>query len=315
MRGPEEVAALGAACRANDLTMLISPLAFSGTTGGGALNPSPDRGFRVASPAPGALNPSWDRSLPILAWYLADEPDVTGMTEEALLRLDARVRLWGPGIPTTFVVGDGGDAPCFARAAQILMVDWYPIPHLPTASVGDHVRWTVDAAGGRPVWAVLQAYDWRDQPQRNPNKPRIGRFPTAPEMRAMALLAIANGATGLFFFQDRKPGGKTLRDFPDQWADLTAVVRDLSMLAPGLARGTPLPSRSGVLPGFTVRAWRDGVEEFVVLANGDRAGTRVVPPALRQDLWEPLFGGPRPTEPLAAGSAVVLHRTNRYPKR
>jgi len=248
---------------------------------------------------------------PVLAWYLADEPDVTGMTEDQLVALDQRTKKAFPGPPTAFVVGDGGDALCYAKAADILMVDWYPVPHRPLTSVGDHVRWTVDAAKGRPVWAMIQAYDWRDQAQRNPNVPRIGRFPTTGEIRFMSYLALARGAQGLFYFQFAKPGGKTLLDFPDQWYALTLVVHELSQLASVMARGVSLPAKPGSIPGLTARAWRDAGagEEVLVLVNESEDRAATVPPILRQDRWAPLGNNAAPGELVAPLSVSVLRRS------
>lgn len=233
------------------------------------------------------------------------------MTESELVERDQRVKKALPGPPTAFVVGDGGDALCYARAGDILMVDWYPVPHRPITSVGDHVRWTVDAARGRPVWAVLQAYDWRDQAQRNPNVPRIGRFPTAGEIRFMSYLALVRGARGLFYFTFTKPGGRTLLDVPDQWYALTIVVHELFGLSTVLGHGTPLAARPDAVPGFTARAWRDpgSREEIVVLVNESADHAAMVPPLLRQDRWMPIGNDPQPGELVAPLSVAVLRRT------
>lgn len=314
---PEALRRLGDAAAMEGIALLVAPPTTSGTAGDSNGKQGTERSDHASPSVP--FRPFPSPSFPVLAWYLADEPDVTGMTEDQLVALDQRTKKAFPGPPTAFVVGDGGDALCYAKAGDILMVDWYPVPHLPLASVGDHVRWTVDAARspaaggaakGRPVWAVIQAYDWRDQAQRNPG-PRIGRFPTTGEIRFMSYLALVRGAQGLFYFQFSKPGGKTLLDFPDQWFALTSVVHELSQLASTMARGVSMPARPGSIPGLTVRAWRDPAagEEVVVLVNEspDRAAT--VPPVLRQDRWQPLGNNAAPGELIAPLSVSVLRRS------
>jgi hypothetical protein len=227
---------------------------------------------------------------PLAAWYLQDEPDVAGTPPAELAAFEARVRAWSPGTPTAFVVGIGTAAATYAQTGDALMVDWYPVPHLPLQSVGEQVRAVVSVAKGRPVWAVLQSMDWRDFAQHNPKKPRIGRFPDRAEMRFMAYDAVLSGARGIWFFTWRPVPGRTLADRPAEWFAVSDVAREMAAMAPIFARGRlkPLPFENDE-DGPTARCWAYHGRDYLVLANARRDVLMKVPSAALEAKWRPLF--------------------------
>ncbi len=228
------------------------------------------------------------RGVPLAAWYLVDEPDVQRMAPEALARREAEVKAWSGGATTAFVLGDGRAAERYAGSGDVLMVDWYPVPHLPLTSVGEQVRRTVEAAKGRPVWAVIQAFDWRDYPQHDPRKPRIGRFPDLVELRFMSYLALIEGARGLWFFSYRRPSGLTLADSPELWWPVTSVAREVSLLAPALAEGRRLGTPPALGAGLKGLMLSHAGRTYYLLANASAA--RVPLPAYYRDArFRPLF--------------------------
>ena len=66
-------------------------------------------------------------------WYLQDEPDIHNMDQAAMKAVEKKVLDWAPGAKTAFVVGDGSKAKNYPGVADAIMVDWYPVPHRPTA--------------------------------------------------------------------------------------------------------------------------------------------------------------------------------------
>lgn len=202
----------------------------------------------------------------VAAWYIADEPEINRQSPEDIARIAAAVRRWDPGAPLTLVVGDARYAGVYAPSVDALMVDWYPVPHLPLGSVGDQISMAVSQAAGKPVWAVLQAMDWKDYPQRDPKKPRIGRFPTHEELRFMTYHAVLRGASGVYFFEflRRSVPGETLLDNPERWQTLKRVVGELSALRAFFAAG---PGESMSLTGLEGRRWRDGTRNLTILLN------------------------------------------------
>ncbi|MDE2236553.1 MAG: hypothetical protein KGK30_01570 [Elusimicrobia bacterium] len=206
------------------------------------------------------------------------------------------------------VVGDGRTAARYAPAADIMMVDWYPVPHLPLESVGWNVRWTIEGSGGRPVWAVVQAMNWKDYRQHDPSKPRIGRFPTYTEMRFMAYDAIAEGASGIWFYSYRRPDGSLRSENPEHWGRVTAVVAELAFVRKLVARARPLPSPVPEAPAFAGlvgRAWERHGEDYALIVNASGA-----PAALPAKLcgldWRLLRDGGSAWR--AAGCRIAAHQ-------
>lgn len=232
--------------------------------------------------APAAFPGTW--------WYLQDEPDIHDMDQAAMKAVEKKVLEWSPGSKTAFVVGDGSKAKNYPDVADAIMVDWYPVPHLPLESAGDHVRMTADAAGGRKVWAVLQAMDWREFPQKDPKKKRIGRFPDLAEIRFMSYDAVLNGAQGIWYFVYTLAPGRNLSHTPELLFAVDWVAREMKELAPIFARGRPIP-----LPfepptkGWMARAWTYHGRDYLILANRTKDRQWKVPPEALKPYWRPLF--------------------------
>jgi len=227
---------------------------------------------------------------PGTVWYLADEPDVHGTTVAELAARERAVKAWAPQARTAFVVGDGRRAADFPGVADALMVDWYPVPHLALESAGDMVRLTAAAAGGRKVWAVLQAMDWRDFPQRDPKKKRIGRFPTADEIRFMSYDAVLNGAQGVWYFTYSTATGVDLGQRPEQMAAVADAARELRALAPVFARGREIAPPFAARPaGPAARAWTYRGRDYVVLAARRTGSDVLFPSEMLAAGWRPLF--------------------------
>jgi hypothetical protein len=231
------------------------------------------------------------RGWPVLAWFLVDEPDVQGYSKEKLQDLVDKVKRWDPARTTSYVIGQGAPAKKFAGIGDALMLDWYPVPHLDMASVGEQLDiarryWPKP----KPLWMVMQAFDWRDSSQRDPKKPRIGRFPEAFEMRFMAYNAILHDATGLFFYRMILPEGKTLLDQPENWARVSKVAQELRAMQPILEGGKrkhlPFPPNPD---GPETRCWRYLGRDYVIILNPKGKFHQRVPDELLAPRWRPLF--------------------------
>ena len=181
-------------------------------------------------------------SWPMLAWYLVDEPDVWSWSRARVQELHQQTKQTWPSHDTTLVIGQGRTRIPFYDMADTMMVDWYPVPHLALTSFGDNVAWTLQGmqklgAGDRPLWGVVQIFDWKEYKQHRPDDQRIGRFPTQAEIRFMSYDGIVNGATGLFYFIFTTKGGTLPAVKPDLWARVNVVSRELAKLRPVLEKG------------------------------------------------------------------------------
>lgn len=229
---------------------------------------------------------------PVDAWYLLDEPDVVKMSSAALRAISEKTRAWDPQRPQAFVIGQGSPAKIFGGIGDIMMMDWYPVPHMPAESVADQVDLVMAALPKeKPFWMVVQAYDWADE-TTDPEKLKKGgglRFPSHSEIRFMSYLAVLHGARGLFYFTLGKKG-KTLFDYPDLWQAVASVAREIREMQPIFERGErvqlPFPIPIG---GLEAGAWRYRGRRYVVVVNRLAHADRLLTPHLLDGTWRTPF--------------------------
>ncbi len=170
---------------------------------------------------------------PLLAWYLVDEPDVHKWSRARVTQTHQAAKAAFPNHATALVVGQGKTATPFYDIPDVMMMDWYPVPHLPLTSFGDNVRYTKEGMTQRnvqdhPLWGVVQIFDWKNFKQYRPDHDRVGRFPTEQEIRFMSYDGILNGATGLFYYTFNHLGKPLPQSAPEYWKRVTAVTKELA---------------------------------------------------------------------------------------
>ncbi|MBI3550388.1 MAG: hypothetical protein HY078_15210 [Elusimicrobia bacterium] len=169
-----------------------------------------------------------------------------------------------------------------------LLVGTYPVPKAPLESAGNRVAGAVGASAGKPVWAVVQAFDWSQSAVRDSEKPREGRFPDIAEMRFLSYDAILNGASGVWFFA-YSFGGATLPQAAERWFAVTSVSRELSEMVPILRDGAPAKPPFPIAPGgISARAWTYRGRDYVIAANRQNKAVKM-PLEILDSRWRPLF--------------------------
>ncbi len=249
---------------------------------------------------------------PVLAWYLKDEPEVGWMPAADLLEMDKRVKAWSPKQSTAFVMGHGLPAMVYGAAADIVMLDWYPVPHLPLESVGRElalvragVRMTDPARPEKPLWAVLQAFDWIEYPQRRAKK--VGGWPSAEQVRFMTWLSVARGASGVFYFKYADNKGVPLPQRPELWARYERAAGELGAMSKVLVKGKDIPLPSGLDERLTGRALRRWWRKYAIILNPTRGEVPLSAEALKG--WRPLFEAKRDLpESLKAYGVLILEK-------
>lgn len=250
------------------------------------------------------------RSWPILALYLYDEPDVNKKSNEYLKGLEKSAKEAFPDKKTAFVVGKGSHAQPYYDTADILMVDWYPVPHLPLTSFGEQVKEVKNILkeGGlpdKPVWGVVQSFDWRDFKQYRPDDQRIGRFPTVEEMRFMAYDALLEGAEGLFFFTFNSQSVPLPKSKPEDWKKIKKVAKELSKTMPLFENGTQAPSPLEGDNKFKAqrRLYEGYCYDIILNISEEKA---VLPAEFSDKKYKILYGG-SPKE-LASKGAIIFRK-------
>jgi hypothetical protein len=119
----------------------------------------------------------------------------------------------------------GTSVPHFRDYADIIGVDFYPVPWAPLSQFGKEMKLARFALRDQPYLAIIQAFDWSAFPSLlDTNQPL--RPPTFDELRCMAYMALAQGAKGLLFYTCHSAGWRLLEH--ELWSDLKGVIREVN---------------------------------------------------------------------------------------
>lgn len=192
----------------------------------------------------------------ILAWYLADEPELQNIPPERLAAAYRLVKELDPYHPCSQVFANRDQAPDYLDGLDILMTDPYPIPRGPVTAVADAAEQLTAAVGpGVPLWIVPQAFGggegWR-------------REPSPAEERVMTYLALIGGATGIQYFIRDPAFVRPLPALLNACRDLAAEAAELS---PALLSPLPRPKVACADSAIRVAGWRSDDALTVLAAN------------------------------------------------
>jgi hypothetical protein len=168
------------------------------------------------------------KSKALLAWYIADEPELSGGTPLRVENINSFIKGLDHGHPTAVVIHRTDRYNEYKNASDVLMVDRYPVPGKPLSRVAEAVNWAVIQKGSSgPVWAVLQAFGYQNQKLKGWG----AREPTYDEMKAMTFLSIIHGAKGIFYYTFTGSEYRILQS-PEHWNDLKRIVAELNRIYP-----------------------------------------------------------------------------------
>ncbi len=149
-----------------------------------------------------AMVDQWKHHPAILAWYVSDELDAEYLPDALLYRQKCEEH--DPTRPTFLVHNNPGQMRLFARTADLVGTDPYPIPHAKPVRAYDWSKTAADNALGRKMLLqVPQVFCWGKY-WLSYGKPKeecaACRRPTFKEMDAMSWMCIAGGANGLLYY-------------------------------------------------------------------------------------------------------------------
>jgi hypothetical protein len=193
----------------------------------------------------------------LLAYYLADEPELGWASPEDTLLAYRKVKDLDPWHPVTMVFCKAEAAKLYAAAMDIVMTDPYPIPNQSVTQVADFCRSIRrDTQDALPLWIVPQAFGggewWRREPSRQ-------------EERVRTYLAFIHGAKGVQYFIRRPRISNP--DSPDLWNECRRLLLELSQLTPALCSGEPAPAVSASAPELHLAAFHERGAVTVLVAN------------------------------------------------
>ncbi len=242
---------------------------------------------------------------PMSAWYICDEPDVNHVSYDNMTERDSVCKNTFPEHKTAFVIGQGKTKIAFYDICDILMMDWYPVPHLPLESFGQNValakQGMIDSGcPDKPLWAVVQIFDWKEFKQFRPDNDRIGRFPTKEEIRFMSYDAIFNGATGLFYFVYGSKGIPLPKSRPDEWKYISEVIQELSFMGNIFENGEKIKPSVKVKTPLKIMSYKYEGEKYTVVENPTNESQPLPKKFFNKKKFELLFENISPQTPSQA---------------
>lgn len=162
-------------------------------------------------------------------WYVMDERFFDRVPD--IFHQYTVLRKADPDHPTYGVSNKAGEMPLWRDVFDVYGMDPYPLMNMklgnPLSLVGHETRVTVDATqGSRPVWTVTQFFQGFSK----------DRWPTEEEMRSMSLMAIVEGARGLFYWSfGRRALAQAPADSQEKyWRQAINVTTEIKQLEPAL---------------------------------------------------------------------------------
>ena len=217
---------------------------------------------------------------PMLAWYIYDEPDVHKIAPKDMIILNDKIKHVLPNAPTALVIGQGKTELDYYNIADILMVDWYPVPHLALESFGQELNLAkTRLQTDKDFWGVVQAFNWKDYKQYRPDNDRIGRFPTKNEINFMSWHGIVNGANGLFYFNFNTGGKKLNKYSPQVWQALKQTLREIKKFSYFMEKGKEVKTPFILPSNLESRTWLYKKYHYTLIANASAEQTSPVLPA------------------------------------
>jgi hypothetical protein len=166
----------------------------------------------------------------LAGWYVMDERPLDDVPLH--FRQYQVLRQADPDHLTLGISNRSGELACWRDTVDVLGMDPYPLFNMksgkPLTLVGAQTRATVEAThGSRPAWMVLQFFQgWSTD-----------RWPTEEELRTMSLMAITEGARGLFYWSFGTRALAWVKDPKDKeayWQRLVKVTKELKSIEPAL---------------------------------------------------------------------------------
>jgi hypothetical protein len=131
----------------------------------------------------------------ILGIYIEDEPEGRSVPPEKIKALKDSLQQDHPGVLTAVAMLRPQMIGAYREAADVFMVDPYPVPNMPMTWLADSLDEAARHIPRDRLWAVIQAFGGAKWAKHG-----WPRMPTPAEMRCLTYLAVVRGAHGLFYW-------------------------------------------------------------------------------------------------------------------
>ena len=155
----------------------------------------------------------------LLGFYIEDEPEGRSVPPEKIRALKESLKRDHPGGLTAVAIVRPQMVEEYRDAADIFMIDPYPVPNMPLTWLADSLDEATRHVPRERLWAIVQAFGggkWANS---------WSRVPTPAEMRCLTYLAVVHGAHGLFYWNYPE-----MRTDKASWEGLKKIAAELRQL-------------------------------------------------------------------------------------
>lgn len=130
-----------------------------------------------------------------LSFYVNDEPGLLSFPLHTAEDIQALIKARFPETVTTMAVLRPQVTGKFAAAADVFMLDQYPVPHMPMSWLSDSMDRAAEDVGRKRLASVIQAFG-------GPGQARYGwpRMPTRQEIDCLTFLSVIHGSRAIFYY-------------------------------------------------------------------------------------------------------------------
>lgn len=179
----------------------------------------------------------------LLCWYTVDEPEIASkeITAEKCLCIRDIVRKTDPVHPAVISMFQPLKFDIYKDTADIIIHDLYVFPDGNVKDVPNNIKELRKMTKGeKPIWFTVQAFDWKSYEWDRPSM-----TPTYDQKRCLTYLSIIAGAKGILFFSyENEIHSNAPEKAPEQWAELSAISKQLDALQPVLRQSFTEPTVS-----------------------------------------------------------------------
>ncbi len=169
---------------------------------------------------------------PAVLAYWSDEAEGDKFPVARMLSAYRVLKKLDPDHPYFACICRAADYGPYSSTADGLLPDIYPIPHGSPKSIGAQLELARKACGGKPVWFIPQAFDWRNTRARKMVVAPKDFRPTRAELRVMTYLGLIHGAGAILYWAS--DSGVDTANYPAQWAELKKLAGEMARLAPAI---------------------------------------------------------------------------------
>ncbi len=204
----------------------------------------------------------------LLGFYIEDEPEGRSVPVKSMQALKEALKRDNPGVLTTVAMLRPQMVGAYREAADVFMLDPYPVPNMPMTWMSDTLEEAARHVPRERLWAVVQAFGGSKWAKHG-----WPRLPTYMEMRCLTYLAVVHGAHGLFYWN--YPEVKADRT---SWEALKKIAAELRQLrtwlvvpdAPQSLRlemTSPFKVDANGRPAVHFSQKKQGAENLLILVN------------------------------------------------